>query len=135
MLNTLKNKSVAVIGKVVNAKNAMVIAAYTVATAAYAQGAGAGAGGGGIATQSAQKLGGTLSAFLNIMPVVARIAGLIVLIGGLWALYKYYKSQGRDGSVAAGIAGIGVGVALFFLGGLLRFGADTVGIDQGAMPG
>ena len=133
MLNTLKNKSVAVIDKVVNAKNAVVIASYTVATAAYAGGAGGGAGG-GVATQSAQKLGTTLGAFLAIMPIVARIAGLIVIIGGLWSLYKYYKGQGRDGSIAAGIAGIGVGVALFFLGGLLRFGADTVGIDQNAMP-
>ena len=130
MLNTLKNKSVAVIDKVVNAKNAVVIASYTVATAAYA----GGGAGGGVATQSAQKLGTTLGAFLAIMPIVARIAGLIVIIGGLWSLYKYYKSQGRDGSIAAGIAGIGVGVALFFLGGLLRFGADTVGIDQNAMP-
>ena len=124
MLKTLKNKSVAVIDKVVNAKNAVVVAAYTVATAAHAQ----------VATQSAQKLGGTLQAFLAIMPIVARIGGLIVIIGGLWSLYKYYKSQGRDGSIAAGIAGVGVGVALFFLGGLLRFGADTVGIDQNAMP-
>lgn len=134
MLNTLKNKSVAVIDKVVNAKNAVVIASYTVATAAYAQAVGGGGAGGGVATQSAQKLGTTLAAFLAIMPIVARIAGLIVIIGGLWSLYKYYKSQGRDGSIAAGIAGIGVGVALFFLGGLLRFGADTVGIDQNAMP-
>lgn len=124
MLKTLKNKSVAVIDKVVNAKNAVVVAAYTVATAAHAQ----------VAQQSAQKLGGTLQAFLAIMPIVARIGGLIVIIGGLWSLYKYYKSQGRDGSIAAGIAGVGVGVALFFLGGLLRFGADTVGIDQNAMP-
>lgn len=126
MLETLKNKSVTVVNKVINAKNIAVIGMYTVATVAYA--------GGGVATQSAQKLGGTLKAFLDIMPIVARIAGLIVMIGGLWSLYKYYKSQGRDGSVAAGIAGIGVGVALFFLGGLLRFGADTVGIDQNAMP-
>ena len=131
MLNTLKNKSVAVIDKVVNAKNAVVVASYTIATAAYAGGGGTGSAG----TQSAQKLGGTLSAFLALMPIVSRIAGLIVLIGGLWTLYKYYKSQGRDGSVAAGIAGLGVGVALFFLGGLLKFGADTMGIDQnGGMP-
>ena len=131
MLNTLKTKSAVVIDKIVNAKTAVVVAAYTVATTAYAQNAGGTAG-----TQSAQKLGSTLSAFLGIMPIVARIAGLIVLIGGMWSLYKYYKSQGRDGSVAAGIAGVGVGVALFFLGGLLRFGADTMGIDQTqGMPG
>ena len=130
MLNTLKNKSLAVIDNVVTAKNTVVVAAYTVATAAYAGGGSTSAG-----TQSAQKLGGTLNAFLGLMPTVSRIAGLIVLIGGMWSLYKYYKSQGRDGSVAAGIAGIGVGVALFFLGGLLKFGADTMGIDQtGGMP-
>lgn len=124
MLKTLKEKSTFAVGKIVNFKNAVVIASYTAATAVHAQ----------AAQQSAQKLGSTLTAFLGLMPIVARIGGLIVLIGGLWSLYKYYKSQGRDGSIAAGIAGVGVGVALFFLGGLLRFGADTVGIDQNAMP-
>lgn len=124
MLNTLKNKSVGVVGKIVNLKNAVVLATYTAATAVHAQ----------AAQQSATKLGATLTAFLGLMPIVARIGGLIVLIGGLWSLYKYYKSQGRDGSIAAGIAGVGVGVALFFLGGLLRFGADTIGVDQNAMP-
>ena len=75
-----------------------------------------------------------MQAFLGLRPIAARMAGLIVLIGGMWSLYKYYKSQGRDGSVAAGVAGLGVGAGLFFLGGLLNLGADTIGIDKSAMP-
>ena len=82
------------------------------------------------AQQSATQLTGTLTAFLNLMPVASKIAGIIAMIGGLWSLYKYYKSQGRDGSIAAGIAGLGVGAGLFFLGGLLNFTADSIGIEQ-----
>lgn len=125
MLKTLKEKAAVLVDKVVTTKNAIVVGMYTTATMAYAQGG---------AEQSAQKLTSTMQAFLGLMPIAARIAGLIVLIGGMWSLYKYYKSQGRDGSVAAGIAGLGVGVGLFFLGGLLNLGADTIGIDKSAMP-
>ena len=82
------------------------------------------------AQQSAQQLTGTLQAFLSLMPIASKIAGIIAMIGGLWSLYKYYKSQGRDGSIAAGIAGLCVGAGLFFLGGLLNFTADSLGIEQ-----
>lgn len=123
MLKTLKEKAAVLVDKVVTTKNAVVVGMYTTATLAHAN-----------AQQSAQKLSGTMQAFLALMPIAARIAGLIVLIGGMWSLYKYYKSQGRDGSVAAGLAGLGVGVGLFFLGGLLNLGADTLGIDKSAMP-
>ena len=82
------------------------------------------------AQHSAQQLTGTLQAFLSLMPVASKIAGIIAMIGGLWSLYKYYKSQGRDGSIAAGIAGLCVGAGLFFLGGLLNFTADSLGIQQ-----
>lgn len=126
MLKTLRNKSLATVDKIVTFKNAVVVAAYSTATTVYAA---PGASSSGGATESATKLGVSLKAILTIMPTMARIAGLIVIIGGLWALYTHYKSQGREGSIAAGIAGIGVGVALFFLGGLLNFGADTIGID------
>lgn len=85
--------------------------------------------GGSQAQQSATRLTGTLQAFLSLMPVASKIAGIIAMIGGLWSLYKYYKSQGRDGSIAAGIAGLGVGAGLFFLGGLLNFTADSMGIQ------
>ena len=125
MLKTLKEKAAVLVDKVVTTKNAIVVGMYTTATMAYAQ---------GNAQQSAQQLTSTMQAFLGLMPIAARIAGLIVLIGGMWSLYKYYKSQGRDGSVAAGVAGLGVGVGLFFLGGLLNLGADTIGIDKSAMP-
>jgi len=83
----------------------------------------------GGAEQAAQGLTGTMTAILQLMPMISRIAGIVVIIGGLWSLYQHYKSQGRDGSVAAGLAGIVVGVGLFFLGGLLAFGADTLGIE------
>lgn len=130
MLKTLKEKAAVLVDKVVTTKNAVVIGMYTTATLAHAQVG----GGGGSAQQSAQKLTSTMQAFLGLMPIASRIAGLIVLIGGMWSLYKYYKSQGRDGSVAAGVAGLGVGAGLFFLGGLLNLGADTIGIDKSAMP-
>ena len=130
MLKTLKEKAAVLVDKVVTTKNAIVVGMYTTATMAYAQSG----GGGGSAQQSAKQLTSTMQAFLGLMPIAARIAGLIVLIGGMWSLYKYYKSQGRDGSVAAGVAGLGVGVGLFFLGGLLNLGADTIGIDKSAMP-
>ena len=130
MLKTLKEKAAVLVDKVVTTKNAIVVGMYTTATMAYAQGG----GGGGSAQQSAQQLTSTMQAFLGLMPIASRIAGLIVLIGGMWSLYKYYKSQGRDGSVAAGVAGLGVGAGLFFLGGLLNLGADTIGIDKSAMP-
>lgn len=130
MLKTLKEKAAVLVDKVVTTKNAVVIGMYTTATLAHAQAG----GGGGSAQQSAQQLTSTMQSFLSLMPIAARIAGLIVIIGGMWSLYKYYKSQGRDGSVAAGVAGLGVGVGLFFLGGLLNLGADTIGIDKSAMP-
>ena len=130
MLKTLKEKAAVLVDKVVTTKNAVVIGMYTCATLAHAQVGGSG----GPAQQSAQKLTSTMQSFLGLMPIAARIAGLIVLIGGMWSLYKYYKSQGRDGSVAAGVAGLGVGAGLFFLGGLLNLGADTIGIDKSAMP-
>ena len=130
MLKTLKEKAAVLVDKVVTTKNAVVIGMYTCATLAHAQVG----GGGGPAQQSTQKLTSTMQAFLGLMPIASRIAGLIVLIGGMWSLYKYYKSQGRDGSVAAGVAGLGVGAGLFFLGGLLNLGADTIGIDKSAMP-
>lgn len=130
MLKTLKEKAAVLVDKVVTTKNAIVVGMYTTATLAHAQAG----GGGGPAQQSAQKLTSTMQSFLGLMPIAARIAGLIVLIGGMWSLYKYYKSQGRDGSVAAGVAGLGVGAGLFFLGGLLNLGADTIGIDKSAMP-
>lgn len=130
MLKTLKEKAAVLVDKVVTTKNAVVIGMYTTATLAHAQAG----GGGGSAQQSAQQLTSTMQSFLGLMPIAARIAGLIVIIGGMWSLYKYYKSQGRDGSVAAGVAGLGVGVGLFFLGGLLNLGADTIGIDKSAMP-
>ena len=130
MLQTLNEKAAVLVDKVVTTKNAVVIGMYTCATLAHAQAG----GGGGSAQQSAQQLTSTMQAFLGLMPIAARIAGLIVLIGGMWSLYKYYKSQGRDGSVAAGVAGLGVGAGLFFLGGLLNLGADTIGIDKSAMP-
>ena len=131
MLKTLKEKAAVLVDKVVTTKNAIVVGMYTTATLAHAQVGGAS---GGSAEQSAQKLTSTMQAFLGMMPIASRIAGLIALIGGMWSLYKYYKSQGRDGSVAAGIAGLGVGAGLFFLGGLLNLGADTIGIDKSAMP-
>ena len=131
MLKTLKEKAAVLVDKVVTTKNAIVVGMYTTATLAHAQ---VGGDSGGGAQQSAQKLTSTMQAFLGLMPIASRIAGLISLIGGMWSLYKYYKSQGRDGSVAAGIAGLGVGVGLFFLGGLLNLGADTIGIDKSAMP-
>lgn len=133
MLKTLRNKSLEAICKVVTLKNAMVVAAYSTATSAFAAPPTSGSGGG--ATGAADKLGGTLTSILKLMPTVSKIAGVVVIIGGLWALYTHYKSAGREGSIGAGIAGIGVGVALFFLGGLLSFGADTLGIDPTtAMP-
>ena len=130
MLKTLKEKAAVLVDKVVTTKNAVVIGMYTCATLAHAQAG----GGGGSAQQSAQQLTSTMQAFLGMMPIASRIAGLISIIGGMWSLYKYYKSQGRDGSVAAGIAGLGVGTGLFFLGGLRNLGADTIGIDKSAMP-
>ena len=105
-----------------NAKTQLIVLSIVASSEAMA--------GGSQAQQSATKLTGTLQAFLSLMPVASKIAGIIAMIGGLWSLYKYYKSQGRDGSIAAGIAGLGVGAGLFFLGGLLTFTADSLGIEQ-----
>ncbi len=105
-----------------NAKTQLIVLSIVASSEAMA--------GGSQAQQSATKLTGTLQAFLSLMPVASKIAGIIAMIGGLWSLYKYYKSQGRDGSIAAGIAGLGVGAGLFFLGGLLTFTADSMGIQQ-----
>ena len=121
MWNELKQKAQRATEKVATAKTAMVVGTYLLATNVYAQAK---------AQQSATALTGTMKAFLGIMNPASKLAGVIAIIGGLWSLYKHYKSQGRDGSIAAGIAGLGVGVALFFLGGMLTFGADTIGIDQ-----
>ena len=121
MWNKLKQKAQRATEKVATAKTAMVVGTYLLATNVYAQAK---------AQQSATALTGTMKAFLGIMNPASKLAGVIAIIGGMWSLYKHYKSQGRDGSIAAGIAGLGVGVALFFLGGLLTFGADTLGIDQ-----
>ena len=121
MWNELKQKAQRATEKVATAKTAMVVGTYLLATNVHAQAK---------AQQSATALTGTMKAFLGIMNPVSKLAGVIAIIGGLWSLYKHYKSQGRDGSIAAGIAGLGVGVALFFLGGMLTFGADTLGIDQ-----
>lgn len=121
MWNELKQKAQRATEKVATAKTAMVVGTYLLATNVYAQAK---------AQQSATALTGTMKAFLGIMNPASKLAGVIAIIGGLWSLYKHYKSQGRDGSIAAGIAGVGVGVALFFLGGMLTFGADTLGIDQ-----
>lgn len=105
-----------------NAKTQLIVLSMVASSEAMA--------GGSQAQQAAGKLTGTLTAFLGLMPVASKIAGIIAMIGGLWSLYKYYKSQGRDGSIAAGIAGLGVGAGLFFLGGLLNFTADSMGIQQ-----
>lgn len=121
MLKTLKNKSLETVDKIVTFRNIAVVAAYSTATSAFA---------GGNATTAATKLGTSLDAILKIMPTISKIAGIIIMIGGLWALYTHYKSAGREGSIAAGIAGIGVGAGLFFLAGLLNFGADTIGVDK-----
>ncbi len=121
MWNELKQKAQRATEKVATAKTAMVVGTYLLATNVYAQTK---------AEQSATALTGSMKAFLGIMNPASKLAGVIAIIGGLWSLYKHYKSQGRDGSIAAGIAGLGVGVALFFLGGMLTFGADTLGIDQ-----
>ena len=121
MWNKLKQKAQRATEKVATAKTAMVVGTYLLATNVYAQSK---------AQTSATALTGSMKAFLGIMNPASKLAGVIAIIGGLWSLYKHYKSQGRDGSIAAGIAGLGVGVALFFLGGLLSFGADTIGIDQ-----
>ena len=121
MWNELKQKAQRATEKVATAKTAMVVGTYLLATNVYAQTK---------AEQSATALTGSMKAFLGIMNPASKLAGVIAIIGGLWSLYKHYKSQGRDGSIAAGIAGLGVGVALFFLGGMLTFGADTIGIDQ-----
>lgn len=122
MLKTLKNKSLATVEKIVTFKNAVAVAAYGIATTAIA--------GGGNVGASATKLNTSLTGILNLMPIVSKIGGIIIIIGGLWALYTHYKSAGREGSIAAGIAGVGVGAALFFLSGLLSFSADSVGIQQ-----
>ena len=121
MWNELKQKAQRATEKVATAKTAMVVGTYLLATNVYAQTK---------AQQSATALTGSMKAFLGIMNPASKLAGVIAIIGGLWSLYKHYKSQGRDGSIAAGLAGVGVGVALFFLGGMLTFGADTLGIDQ-----
>lgn len=107
-----------------NAKTQLIVLSIVASSEAMA------GAGGSQAQQAAGKLTGTLTAFLGLMPVASKIAGIIAMIGGLWSLYKYYKSQGRDGSIAAGIAGLGVGAGLFFLGGLLNFTADSMGIQQ-----
>ena len=108
--------------KIQSAKSLVVVHTLLVVTGAHANN--------GVATQAANKLGGTMQAILNIMPIASRIAGVVVLIGGMWSLYQHYKSQGRDGSIAAGIAGLAVGAGLFFLGGLLNFGGDLMNLDK-----
>ena len=121
MLTKFKQKITNAANSVASTKTALVFGMYMLATDVFAQGK---------AQQSATALSGTMKALLGIMSPASKLAGVVAIIGGLWSLYKHYKSQGRDGSIAAGIAGVGVGVALFFLGGMLSFGADTLGIDQ-----
>ena len=123
MWNELKQKAQRATEKVAAAKTAVVVSAYMLATNVHAAG-------GSQAANSANALTNSLTSFLKVMNPVSKLAGIIAIIGGLWSLYKHYKSQGRDGSIAAGVAGIGVGVALFFLGGMLSFGADTLGIEE-----
>ena len=114
MLKKIYNKTVAI-------KSAAIAGLYAgyseVALAQFNSGGGTG------------KLTSFLSGILGLMPIAAKIAGAAVFIGGLWAMYKHFKSQGRDGSVAAGVAGVIIGAALFFMGGLMRFGADVVGFE------
>ena len=88
-------------------------------------------GGGGAAQQSANKVAGAMQAFLGLMPIAAKIMGIAAIIGGGWSLYKHFKSDGRDGSIPGGIAGLIVGVLLYFVAGFLNFGADSIGIQTG----
>ena len=109
----------------VSAKKAAVMTAIYVGytEAALAQSFGSGTGG-------TTQLTTFMTGILTLMPIAAKIAGAAVFIGGLWSMYKHFKSQGRDGSVAAGVAGVVIGAGLFFMGGLMRFGAGVVGFDQ-----
>lgn len=112
-----------IFNKAVAAKAALTTALYVGYTeAALAQFSGSGGG--------TTKLTTFMQGILTLMPIAAKIAGAAVFIGGLWSMYKHFKSQGRDGSVAAGVAGVIIGAALFFMGGLMKFGADVVGFEQ-----
>ena len=119
MLTTFKNKLSTLSNRIITTRHTLVFSLMIGISDAMAQSQAQG---------TATKLTGTMTAFLGLMPIVAKIGGIVVLIGGMWSLYQHYKSQGRDGSIAAGIAGLGVGVGLFFMGGLLNFGADSLGI-------
>lgn len=111
-----------IVNKAVATKAAITTALYVGYTeAALAQFSGSG---------GTTKLTTFMQGILTLMPIAARIAGAAVFIGGLWSMYKHFKSQGRDGSVAAGVAGVIIGAALFFMGGLMKFGADVVGFEQ-----
>lgn len=83
---------------------------------------------------SAGKLNGGLTAVKNLMPIVAQILGLGLMIGGGMMAYKHFKSQGRDGNLAAGLAGAVIGAVLFFLGGFLKWTASSVGLDSNSSP-
>lgn len=116
------------VNKVKGAKDAVAVAALvTMSDLAMAQ-AGQGAAG------NFQKVGSGMEAFLKLLPIAAKIGGIIIIIGGMWAMYSHYKSGGRDGSIPAGIAGVVIGAALFFLSGLLAFGADATGIPTTGGP-
>lgn len=117
MIKKIFNKASAI-------KASMVTALYVGYTeAALAQSFGGGTGG-------TTQLTSFMTGILTLMPIAAKIAGAAVFIGGLWSMYKHFKSQGRDGSVAAGVAGVVIGAALFFMGGLMKFGANVVGFEQ-----
>ncbi len=88
-------------------------------------------------TASANKVGGGMQAVLTVLPVGAQILGFIIAGGGLFQIQKYHKSQGRDGSMGGGIAGIVIGVCLFALGGFLKWTGGSIGVDASStsLPG
>lgn len=79
---------------------------------------------------SVQKTTSLLQNIKALLPVAAQIGGVIIMIGGLWSMYQHYKSGGRDGSIATGIAGVLIGAAMFFLSGMLKMGGGALGVDQ-----
>ena len=123
-MNTRRNKMIkTLVKKSIAFKSAVTVALYVGLTDIACAQMGSG-------TASTTNLSSFMSGILSIMPMASKIAGASVFIGGLWAMYKHFKSQGRDGSVAAGVAGVLIGAGLFFIGGLLSFGAGIVGFDQ-----
>jgi hypothetical protein len=76
-----------------------------------------------------QKATGLLQTIKTMLPVAAQVGGVVILIGGLWSMYQHYKSGGRDGSIATGIAGILIGAAMFFIAAVLNMGANALDIN------